>query len=804
MTSVAQRRFPVLAALAVLLGALFVLGVPAHAATSTSITVDGGGSGRVFDGIGAISGGGGNSRLLVDYPEPQRGQLLDYLFKPGYGASLQILKVEIGGDTNSTDGAEASHEHARGAIDCDQGYEWWLAEQAKSRNPAIKLSGLSWGAPGWVNPTANSFYTANSITYLLDWLGCAKQHNLSIDYLGGWNERYNGGDTTAKTWYENLRAALNRNGYGSTKVVAGDNGWAAADDMGADPAFRAAVDIVGVHYPCGYNSGFTSCGSIGSAQALGNPLWASENGSEDSNTGAPSVARALNRDYIDARMTSYLNWPIIAALYPNLYYATDGMSVANQPWSGHYDIGKTTWVTAQTTQFTRPGWHYLDSASGYLAGSGSYVSLKSTNNSDYSTVAETMDATAAQTAQFTVAGGLSTGVAHVWATNVRSDNPADWFVRQPDITPSGGHYTATLQPGYVYTFSTTTPAGPKGAATAPPAGSLALPYSDSLDTPAATTSPRYFADMNGAFARTGCAAGRSGSCVQQMAPATPVRWTDEPHNAPYTIMGDASWANYTVSTDALLRQAGTVEVLGRVMQQGQNNNGLDAYHLRVTDTGAWSIVRTDQKWTTTTLRSGAVNALGLNTWHTIALGMQGSTLTASVDGKVVGSATDATFTNGQAGFGVGGYQTDQFDNFAVAPGENAVAPSGAIASGLSGKCVNVGQTRLVNAADEGGPAQLYDCDGRAAQGWIWAGGTLTHNGMCLDVAGAGTANGTSVEVWECNGGANQQWQPQSDGTLRSVQSGRCLDDPNWSTTNGTQLTIYDCNGGANQKWNLPG
>ena len=67
-----------------------------------------------FDGIGAISGGGGNSRLLTDYPAAQQQQILDYLFKPGYGASLQILKVEIGGDTNSTDGSESSIEHTIG------------------------------------------------------------------------------------------------------------------------------------------------------------------------------------------------------------------------------------------------------------------------------------------------------------------------------------------------------------------------------------------------------------------------------------------------------------------------------------------------------------------------------------------------------------------------------------------------------------------------------------------------------------------------------------------------------------------
>src|SRR5215831_2711097 len=65
---------------------------------STVIWLSAADRGPVFRGIGAISGGGGNSRLLIDYPPKQRAQVLDYLFKPGYGASLQILKLEIGGD----------------------------------------------------------------------------------------------------------------------------------------------------------------------------------------------------------------------------------------------------------------------------------------------------------------------------------------------------------------------------------------------------------------------------------------------------------------------------------------------------------------------------------------------------------------------------------------------------------------------------------------------------------------------------------------------------------------------------------
>src|SRR6185437_14411782 len=119
----------------------------AQPAVASTITLNGGGSGRTFDGIGAISGGGGNSRLLVDYANPYQSQILDYLFKPNYGANLQILKVEVGGDTNSTDGSEASFKHTASDLSYNRGYEWWLMQQAKARNPNIKLYGLDWGAP---------------------------------------------------------------------------------------------------------------------------------------------------------------------------------------------------------------------------------------------------------------------------------------------------------------------------------------------------------------------------------------------------------------------------------------------------------------------------------------------------------------------------------------------------------------------------------------------------------------------------------------------------------------------------------
>src|SRR5881396_2990206 len=143
-----RRALAAVASLTLAAAALVTVSAPAHA--DASITINGASGGRTFDGVGAISGGGGNSRLLIDYPEPQRTQILDYLFKPGFGAAVQILKLEIGGDTNSTSGAESSHQHSRNDLNCDRGYEWWLGEQAKARNPNIKLYGLAWGAPGWI------------------------------------------------------------------------------------------------------------------------------------------------------------------------------------------------------------------------------------------------------------------------------------------------------------------------------------------------------------------------------------------------------------------------------------------------------------------------------------------------------------------------------------------------------------------------------------------------------------------------------------------------------------------------------
>ncbi len=197
--------------------------------------------------------------------------------------------------------------------------------------------------------------------------------------------------------------------------------------------------------------------------------------------------------------------------------------------------------------------------------------------------------------------------------------------------------------------------------------------------------------------------------------------------------------------------------------------------------------------------SGNAATLGTGSWHHLALTLNGSSISGAIDGTAVGTVTDSTFKNGMIGLGVSGYQVDQFDNLSVLAVGSAT-PAGTIVAGVNtAKCVDDNG----NSSANGTHVQMWDCNGTASQNWTMSSdGTMRINGKCMDITGAGIANGTLVELWDCNGGANQRWLPVN-GTLVNPISGRCLDDPAFNTANGTQLDIWDCNGGSNQRWAIP-
>lgn len=657
-------RIPlVLVMLACALAGVFGGGpAPAGAADDLpQIPVDGGSAGRVFDGVGAISSS--SSQLLFDYPEPQRSQILDEMFTPRYGASLQILKVEIGGDTNSTVTAEPSHERARGQIDCDRGIEWWLMEQAKKRNPDIKLYALVWGTPGWFT---GGKWSQDQVTYTEDWLECADQHGLHIDYLGGGNESYD--PPPPASYFKALHAALSMS-HPDTEIVATDEHappdyFAVATRMKADPAYAASADIPGEHDVCVWRSLYDHCHANQDALDSGKPLWNSEQSTQTAGDGAGPLARAMNRDYIDARVTGNINWAMLGGFYGDTATGGTGLMLAEWPWSGHFTTSASIWVDAQTTQFTAPGWRYLDDASGYLPGGGSYVTLRDPGTGDYTIVVETVDATAPESARFDVSGGLSAAGLHQWSTDITSDNDSDWFVRGADVTPANGSFTATFQPGRVYTLSTTR--GQAKGDVKPPAGTaLPLPFHQNFEHIGSTRMAPFFLDQQGAFEAAPCAGGRSGTCYRQVITTEPLKW-HAGGKQPSSVFGDPLWpGDYTVSADTLLEQPGKAEVVGRI--ENYDAVSTSGYHFRIGDTGAWSVCTEDNTGKDTVLASGQGPALGVGTWHRLSLSFRGDAITPSVDGRSLGTVHDQTHSTGQAGIATTSYMHAQFDNVSVTP-----------------------------------------------------------------------------------------------------------------------------------------
>ncbi|MGW4568709.1 ricin-type beta-trefoil lectin domain protein [Streptomyces sp. NPDC004561] len=110
-----------------------------------------------------------------------------------------------------------------------------------------------------------------------------------------------------------------------------------------------------------------------------------------------------------------------------------------------------------------------------------------------------------------------------------------------------------------------------------------------------------------------------------------------------------------------------------------------------------------------------------------------------------------------------------------------------------------------NTSTNGNKVQLWDCT-TEVQGQQWSrmsGGTVRAFGKCLNIVANGAANYSKVELWDCDNAGGQQWFPQANRSLFNPQSRRCLDDPQANTANGTQLQIYDCNGLFTQVWHLP-
>ena len=128
------------------------------------------------------------------------------------------------------------------------------------------------------------------------------------------------------------------------------------------------------------------------------------------------------------------------------------------------------------------------------------------------------------------------------------------------------------------------------------------------------------------------------------------------------VGGDAAWRDYSVSAAAYAINNDEVGVVARASRAGY-------YIFKLFPQGqqpAMALLRYDAKREGfVTLATAEGGGFAARTWTTLGLRVQGEVLTATVDGREVLSARDATLASGQAG--VAGYAAGglEFDNLTV-------------------------------------------------------------------------------------------------------------------------------------------
>jgi hypothetical protein len=133
-----------------------------------------------------------------------------------------------------------------------------------------------------------------------------------------------------------------------------------------------------------------------------------------------------------------------------------------------------------------------------------------------------------------------------------------------------------------------------------------------------------------------------------------------------------------------------------------------------------------------------------------------------------------------------------------------------IANKGNGKCVDARAAGTAN----GTVIQQYSCNGTSAQQFQFqptSGGFTRINNRndatkVIDVTGVSAADNAGLQLWTYSNGNNQQWQAVSEGSgyfhFVSRFSNKCLAVPNGSVADSTQLVQLTCDGGAAQAFQL--
>jgi len=355
------------------------------------VTVDWSRTAQEIDGFGA-SGAFQMAKNLMDFPEPQRTEILDILFSPDKGAGLSIVR-NIVGDGGTVGGASPTIEPREGvwdwSVDKDQ---IWLMQEAGKRG-CTRFMSTVWSPPAWMKDNNNVVggrlrpdkYLAFAEYLSMYIRGYKEHHGIDIYAISLANEpdvnvKYSSCYWTGREFHDFLRFLIpvfERDKITAKVMVGEHSAWTENPVLEslADTVTAKRVDIVGVHaYHTADNDPFPPIsqrsGTLVETLAQKKKIWQTEVSNLGRNI--PDIrdglywAKVLHTHIAENNTNAWLYW--WAVTFPN---SGQGMTHINSK-NKTYTVDKRLYTMGNYSRFVRPGYFRVNTNS--ELGSGVLVS----------------------------------------------------------------------------------------------------------------------------------------------------------------------------------------------------------------------------------------------------------------------------------------------------------------------------------------------------------------------------------------------------------------------------------------------
>lgn len=514
-----------------------------------------------FRGMGCTTASG-SSKLLLDYkllhPEVYN-EILNLLFKKGYGAELSHIRIEIGSDVNSVSGTESSimrYEDSENNVLNSSGFIF--ASDALKVNPEITIELMHCGEPFWVknafSESKRNGYRARYTWYLETIKSAFKNLGMKIDYI---SPQRNGEEISDSEWliYFSKRLKSEKRkfyDYSKIKIISSN----CTEEMLKNDAFRKSTDVVSfrnnAHAFENNSKEIWYCDGRPSGNVPKFAINSNASGISGKNS-ITDVASEIIKAFSVKKMTMYQFFPAVSGFYNGTSHFPSQLITANSPWSAYYSINSSFFMTMHFTRFAEKGWRFIENIPEecvvLMPENKSEITAVFCNNTSKSK-GYSIDVSALNMDEriFNIIETKSPQFEHHYASN--------WFRKTSAKKPFKSRLYLEVKAGSILTLTTLDASFVKGTDTVKiplfKKKRLELPYKDSF------LYPEFFAETRGNAPLLTTDSGGcfeiSGSVLQQkvrkdMLPENSV-FRDTPN--PITSIGDDSWVNYSAELEFFL------------------------------------------------------------------------------------------------------------------------------------------------------------------------------------------------------------------------------------------------------------